>query len=423
MRAILGGLVAAALALSGCISEGDFRPEDELLPILRGPLPVDERLPRAPDAPRVVVAVIDSGTNPYHDWFQRDASLSDDVLGQFLNADGTAPARVPLSREGNFTQRLEADNDTWGELKPGVLYYFEGTNLLGISFDDPPEDGYLFLTGASHGTATSGAVVQNNPNAVVVMVQGDYGLGEAWVAATPWIDVFSMSYGPPGSVPGSGPALGLNTHVHTKKAWAAGKVPVGAADNSPSLAINDETAGPPWVVGVAGDNSTTHCREHVSGTFPDFTSDFTQRLPRFNDHQNATNVSGTSFATPKTAGVFSAVLFQVRSHWGHVGGIVDGALALGPDGERLTNAGLRDAFNRTARYFESSACSPSPGTRLPVNPAAPYAQMGWGHVGPEIAQGTFEHLVGIEAAPQKPGEARQFQETMYHYREALWNRI
>jgi hypothetical protein len=414
----------ASLLLAGCISEDDFV-TPTLTPVEIGlPSEKDPRLPASATSPRVVVALVDSGVNVYHDWFQRDDSLSNDVLSGFVDDRGQPPVRIRLSNQGNWSERVGADEAILNALEPGTLYYFEGTNVLAISFREKPteSDDYLFLTGASHGTATSGAVVENNPNAIVVMAQGDYDQGEKWVAKQPWIDVVSMSYGPPGSVPGTGAALGLSTHVNTKLMWQEGKVPVGASDNSAAFAPNDETAGPPWVIGVAGDNSTTGCRQTNSGTAPDFTSDFTQRLPRHDDTTNLTTISGTSFSTPKTASTFSRVIYETRIAWKHIGGIDAGVLARGPDGDELTFASLRDAFNRTARYF-GQTCDPQPGTNLPVNPAAPYTQQGWGHVGPEIVNATRDDLLGVKAAPEKSDEARAYQESMYRYRETLWSRI
>lgn len=412
--------LVAALLLPGCISEDDFvEPTFSVVPIGM-PSEKDPRLPASANSPRVVVAIVDSGVNFYHDWFQRQDSLSDDVLSQLLDHNGKPPVRFTPSAEGNWTERVAADHDKLRALSPGQLYYFAGTNLLGISFDAVPEDEeqYLFLTGASHGSATSGSVVENNPNAIVLMAQGDYAKAEAWVAARPWIDVVSMSYGPPQSAPRE--VYGFETSIHTETMWKNGKVPVGAADNSPAAAPIDETAGPPWVIGVSGDNSTTRCRQHNSGTAPDFTSDFTQKLPRFNDTLNLTVTSGTSFSTPKTASTFSRVIFDMRVTWGHPGGIQDGALARSSDGKELTFASLRDAMNRTALYFDQS-CQPQPGTNLPVTQASPWAQQGWGHVGPEIVNATVEHLLGLKPAPEKPDAAVSYQESLYRAREAFWS--
>lgn len=380
----------------------------------------------APAKARVVIADIDSGTNPYHVHFALPGGIAASDLTDFVNADtGAAPVPVRLTSAGTFEERLTADQPVWDGLERDVLYYFEDTRLLGISFlaDASDENPILDVPNGSHGTATSGAVIDANPDAIVVLVEG-VGTpdGEAWVARQPWIDLVTMSYGPPGSVPLSGNVLGLTTHVQTKDMWAAGMVPVGAADNTPSLAPNDETAGPPWVVGVAGDHVETGCRDHVSGSLPDFTANFTQTLPNADSVDERHTTSGTSFATPTTAGTFSAALLGIRQAWQHEGGIEAGALAISPSGERLTNWGLREAFNRTAYYFVFEQCPAAGGTEQPVNPAAPWLQMGWGHVGPEIVNATRDHILGVVVAPDKP-EARAFQEGMMAYREQLWSII
>lgn len=58
-----------------------------------------------------------------------------------------------------------------------------------------------------------------------------------------------------------------------------------------------------------------------------------------------------------------------------------------------------------------------------MNPAAPWAQQGWGHVGPEIVNATVQDLLGTEAAPAKPGEAVAFMEGMHQSRQEFWSRF
>ncbi len=361
-----------------------------------------------------VVAIIDSGINPYHDHF-RSSGIPGDVLDRFVNSlDGAAPQRVNLTRNGDYDERLRADEHIWNKMEQARLYYFEGTNVLGISFDS----GTPVLDEAGHGTGTAGAVIDANPDAIVVMVQGTGDPdGEAWAATQDWIDILSESYGPSGSLPGSGPLMGLTTSQANKLAWDNGKLPVGAADNTPSLAPNDETAGPPWVIGVSGDNPDESCREHVSGTFPDFTADFTQELPEAETIDDYRFMSGTSFATPTTAGTLSAIVQGVRQAAGWSEDRDGTALAIGPGGT-ITNADVRDALNRTASYLDFQPCASPRGT--PVNPVAPWLQMGWGHVGSEIVNASVDHLLGIKEAPEKPAGAVAFQELMFRYRQETW---
>lgn len=377
----------------------------------------EDRLP-----PHVVVGDIDTGINVYHERFA--GTIPDALLATFVDAStGQLPRRIQLAQTGDFETRLEADQArVWDTLERGVLYHFEGTRVLGISFldDDADENPILDFPDGSHGTATAGSVFDANPEAIVVMVEGvGSGPGELWAMGQPWIDVTTMSYGPVGSPPTSSTEE-TGTHAATHAGWRGGKLPVGAADNTPSLAPNDATAGPPWVIGVAGDHVETHCRDHVSGTFPDVTANFTQTLPDADSVDARHQTSGTSFATPTTAGTLSAIVLEVRKAWNHTGGIIEGALAVSPAGDRLTNAGVRDAMNSTAYYFETADCEPAPGTSTPVNPVAPWLQMGWGHVGPEVVATTVAVLLGAQAEVGKDSGAVAFQEALYDYRVRLW---
>lgn len=432
LRALLVATFLAATLGAGCLD--DAAPE-AASPDGCGNAPCAS----PPPGPRVVVGDIDSGINVYHDRFAGE--LDPALVASFVDAaTGEPPEVVFLTRTGTYEERFEADEHIWDNLTRGRLYHFFGTRVLGISFldDEIDENPVLDAPEGSHGTATAGAVLDANPEAILVMVEGgqgvggpfgalagaDQGQGELWAMQQPWIDVTTMSYGPPGSPP----TVALEeagTHAATRIGWRAGKIPVGAADNTPSLAPNDQTAGPPWVIGVAGDHVETQCRDHASGTFPDVTANFTQVLPLADSVDGRRQTSGTSFSTPTTAGTLSAAILELRKHHGHAGGIVDGALVVATDGAGITNAVIRDALNATAYYFEPAVCQPDPSeigpTSTPVNPVAPYLQMGWGHVGPEIVPALVARvLAGEGGVPADKAEAAAFQGALYDYRVQLW---
>ncbi len=387
-------LLLLMLPLAGCLAEPESSPD-----------------PVAPGAPPLgastIVAVIDTGINVYHDHFQ--GSVPAHVLER-IRMD-TDVITVAPTMEGDYDARVEADEELWSSMTQGQVYHFEGTRILGISFGSQVP--VLDDNGSSHGTATAAAVLDANPGAVVIMVEG---LGNAdaeqWSATQPWIDFLSESYGPLGSPP-TWVVAGSSTAEANKVAWDNGKLPFGAADNSPALSPVDSTAGPPWVVGIAGAHPESNCREPMSGNVPDFTADWTQELPQAYSVDEYRTVSGTSFATPLSAGVASAVLQQVREAWGHTGGITDGWMALGPEGG-LDKVGLRDALNHTARYFEET-CSDGE----PVPPEGPWVSQGWGNIEAGIIEATVGHILGDEA-PDKPDAAVQYMEAVYEERKATW---
>jgi subtilisin family serine protease len=401
MRIVVMSLIF--LAFSGCLSEA------EDLEITNLP----EETPAGKAMGRVVVAVIDSGVNVYHDFYQTNTSLSDDQLAE-LDNDGVPARRVQLTREGTYSERLAADEEIWAGIGAGELVYFDGTNVLGISHSP---DAHPVLDDGSHGTGTTTSVLTANPNALVVLIEGVGGsAGEKWAATTPWVDILSESYGLYCGQPVLEAVPGDSTAKNNKLANDNGKLVVGAADNTPCPAMNDGTAGPPWVVGVAGDHpdGEAECREPVSGNFPDFTADFTQTLSAAGTIDETRSMSGTSFATPTTAGTFSAVLQNVRTEFGHQGGITEGALAIGPDGEKFTQFDLRDAMNRTARYFDFST-----GCEEPVTPVSPWISQGWGHVGPEVIEAATAQALGLENY-EKDGQAVSYMEAQYQYRQTVW---
>ena len=95
------------------------------------------------------------------------------------------------------------------------------------------------------------------------------------------------------------------------------KIHAGAADNTPSPAVQDSTAGPPWSIGVSGyAEEGDDQKETMSGSYPDIAADWTQVLPNHDDVDGYHETSGTSFATPRTAGLLSMVIQTLRTEFG-----------------------------------------------------------------------------------------------------------
>ncbi len=419
-------VIALTILMAGCAdvnnntpldSDGDGIPDDEEL--ARGTDPFSVDAPVSDVYASVVVAVIDSAVNPYHEHYQTNDTIPDAVIDTLVDDQGRVPVRVELTQNGTWDERREADDAFWSDIEAGRVYHFVGTRLLGVSF------GGNIIDGGSHGTGTTSAVLNANPEAIVMLVQGTGGdAAEQFAATTPWVDILSESYGLYCGQPVLELLPGNSTAKNNKMAYDNGKVPVGAADNTPCPAMNDGTSGPPWVIGVSGDHPAgeNSCREPISGNFPDFTADFTQTLPYGNNLDGYSTVSGTSFSTPTMAGSLSKALLMVRQAWSHEGGIVDGNLAISPDGEALDVVGLRHAFNVTAEYFGTAVSCGEPGS-APVNPAAPWVQMGWGHVDETVGTRAGNVLLGVEPAPVRDPAAVAYMEGVYEYRQTAWSAV
>ena len=359
-------------------------------------------------SPRVVVADIDTGINPYHKFFNTGAasSVTPDVLAEFGIDDAHT---ITLSRTGNFAADFAADRAEWAAVKPGEPYWFAGTNIIGISFD--PGSRILLPDNEddTHGVGTAAAVLNGNPEAVVVFVEGMANAdGEAWAFNHPAVDIVTTSYGIPGSVPL--PFHLTNSYVGVVE---KGKTHFGASDNSPALSPPDGTSGPWWSIGIAGfEEGTSEGRQLMSGNAADFVADYTQDLPYCAECETGTqSVPGTSFATPRSAGTFSKILLEARRAADHIGGIVTAGvpaplMVAGP--KPLTNWQLRRALEEGAYYPSSADYDPIDGVfdlaAVPVNDVAPWAQVSWGVITPDPAHDvvgqTLAHL-GIGGTPTR----------------------
>jgi hypothetical protein len=405
--------------------------------------------------PRVVVAAIDSAINPYHEFFhaggegpyatEAPSAVTPDVLDEL----GVGPDQIlSLTRTGDMAADLAADADEWAAVEPGTLYWFEGTNVLGISFDDGGNGPLVPHDDKSpHGMGVTAAVLEANPGAVTILVEGISDDSEEWAFTHPAVDIVTTSYGFPASPP-------VPYHLHRSYTGVVGngKLHFGAVDNSPALSPIDSTGGPWWSIGVAGFQETgAKGRQLLSGTLSDFVGNFTQLLPYCMDCQEGRNeVAGTSFATPTSAGTASLGLLEARRTVGHEGGIVvpgtedDGTGEVGDarplllDGEldgvpfKRTNWELRRALEEAATYPGVTEWNPSAdqhpldATNIPVLDPAPWLTTGWGLITADPDRGVVPEFLahlGVEGDPTrfKDEAACSFNTTMIQIRTWYWN--
>ena len=413
MVALLAGLVVGATALLGG-NEG-------------APQAVIDGQPPSSDwRPYSVVAPIDTGINVYHDHFR-----TEEVYPEWLlNGLGVTKTCEPTF-EGTWQERYEADREVcWDTITTSDIVYFKGTKIIGTSPDGGTDIHILDDPSDGHGTAVTGAVLDANPDAVIFFVEGFS--TEAVLAAgnQPLVDIVTTSFGAIGSLP----VPGIETGTH-QTVVVNNKIHTGAADNTPSPAVQDATAGPPWSIGIAGyAEEGDDQKETMSGSYPDIAADWTQVLPNHDDVDGYHETSGTSFATPRTAGILSFVLEHLRGEVGDMGSgassenrsglLVDGVW---PEGNPnagseagITNAVVRNALNLSAWYPSFSTWDPSAGT-MPISPVAPCTQVGWGVVNMSNIQPMIEHLNGTQTMPDRPGDVELCMQINQEAREAYWN--
>ncbi len=366
-----------------------------------------------------VVAPVDTGINVYHDHFR-----TDEVYPNWLLESLGVTKTCDITFEGSWEERYQADKEScWDTITTSDIVYFSGTKIIGTSPDGETDIHILDDPSDGHGTAVTGAVLDANPDAVIFFVEGFS--TDAVLAASnqPLVDVISTSFGAIGSLPVPGIETGTYEAVVGQN-----KIHTGAADNTPSPAIQDATAGPPWSIGIAGyAEEGDDQKETMSGSYPDIAADWTQVLPNHDDTDGYHETSGTSFATPRTAGILSFVLQELRNEFDDGGsgasGERGGYLVNGTDSEgesfTIANSDVRNALNLSAWYPSFSTWDPFSGT-TPVSPVAPCTQVGWGVVNMSNIEPMIMHLNGSQTMDNRPGDVVLCMSINQEAREAYW---
>ena len=363
-----------------------------------------------------IVAPIDTGINVYHDHFRTNETYPEWLL-EGLGVTMTCQ----LTFSGTWQERYDADKEMcWDNINSTDIVYFPGTKIIGTTPDDNTDIPILDDPSDGHGTAVTGAVLDANPDAIIFFVEGFSDAAVLAAANQPLVDIISTSFGPIGSIPVPGIEDATEVAVVQEK-----KIHTGAADNTPSPAVQDSTAGPPWSIGVSGyAEEGDDQKETMSGSYPDIAADWTQVLPNHDDIDGYHETSGTSFATPRTAGLLSKVIQHLRTESGDFSSGADPDLRDGylvnSENMNISQAHIRDALNLSAWYPSFSTWDPLSGT-TPVSPVAPCTQIGWGVVNESNVNPIINHLNGQSIQPDRPSDVTLCMETNQEIRETYWN--
>ena len=363
--------------------------------------------------PFSVIAPIDTGINVYHDHFRTNETYPDWLLDE-LGVNKVCD----LTFNGSWQERYDADRSScWDSLNASDIVYFPGTKIIGASPDGDSEILILDDPSDGHGSAVTGAVLNANPNAVIFFVEGFSSEAVLAAANQPLVDVITTSFGAIGSIPVPGIEDATKVAVTEKN-----KLHTGAADNSPSPAVQDATAGPPWSIGIAGyAEEGDDQKEIMSGSYPDISADWTQVLPNHDDIDGYHETSGTSFATPRTAGLISFVLENLREEFGDSGsgasGDRDGFLVNG-NNMTISNSQVREALNLSA-WYPNLGWDPTSGT-MPISPVLPCTQTGWGLVNLSNVEPMIKHLNGTVSLSQRAADVVACMQVNQDAREAYW---
>jgi hypothetical protein len=445
-------LLAAILLLapfSGCIGNTDSEKD------------VEKQIPEEKSGakPHIVVAIIDTGINPYHevfrrpDWTQHPSTYIPGFLSEI-------PA-LNLTFGDDYAKNIEQDTQVWENTEVEHIYWVPETNIITISFGDfsavntvsSASGGKIILDDSGHGTYAAHCVSSMCPNATVLMIESPDPLKAiSWVIDQKWIDVFF-------SVATAGDFDEMVWANATEILYEKGVVVLGPAGNYPlpSIIGLPITTGanlpmgmcPPWEMIVGGAQNETKGETAIAGKTPDFVSDYVQIMAQHDSVNGYEIAGGTSFSTPKAAGVAAEIIYRIREKTGYSGGISNGSLISGVSGfggllvdGNINNQEFRNLMNQSAIYWQTAEYNPTNSSSMfnsswiplylneiadfatataatPVNPIIPAAQMGWGYVGPEIVGTAVKIALGEMEAPDK-GLNAEYMKQEYALRVAYW---
>ena len=405
---------------------------------------------------RVIVADIDSGINVYHAFYyaggpqyldKAPSAVTPEVLAELgIGADHI----LTLTRTGDFAADYAADKAIWDNFKTGELYWIKGTNIIGLSFQPREEEGlpgeapivHLPLIpddeDDTHGTGTAASVIKGNPEAIVLFIEADY-LGSpnthGFAFKHPSVDIVTTSYG--FSIPNTGfPMVEAGTFLDTFEGVVKnGKLHFSSGGNGSGLTPFRAGAGPWWSIGVSGfeEDTSNGDTQVFSGNFPDFTADYTQELPYCMACEDGYEefVGGTSFSTPISAGIASRVILEARRATGHTGGI-KGLAMVDSKGTTITNWQVRRALEEAAYIPTASEYDPVEAVfdlgATPINPVAPWLQIGWGVLTPNPDKGVITETLsqlGFGPAPERVKGLGfcDFQTAIIDARHVYWDNV
>lgn len=372
-------------------------------------------------APYTVVAVIDSGIDPYHLDFRRHGLTPHPSTYIEKFPTGAKPLQLSLDAP-TYGAALAADERVWRSVKENQLYWIPGTNIIGAigPFDStaalgPEDDAGLpgqvppFFDEIGHGTAVASLAggMSHGPegNQTLLVVIRGFEDGLDWAARQPWIDVITNSWW----------NLQLDDYAKAAKASRLatdrGKVVCFASGNFAHPQLYTGTQGPSWTVNVGAASERTR-GEHAYSNYPNDVLGLSA-LPaaEAGTFEGEREFGGTSAATPNVCGLMAQTITKMRAKVGTAhqgprrGALVFGRKAKGSleDGG-VTRQELEDAIQSTAVPAATSMPDPEDPYAIPALPAAGFLRGGYGIVDRDSARSAWEVLIGATPRPTRSVE-------------------
>ena len=369
--------------------------------------------------PTVVVALTDTGVNPYHEVFFRPRNTAHPCTWVPGFTDCSIPAlELSIGKYRTYEKAYAADAHIWADLDPGQWYWIPRTNIIGAVCDTvrggdaTKVDATCILDDEGHGTGTASSVLSEAPDALLIVEDGK-STARGMQTAPVIPDVRSHSWGP------------------------AAPLPLHAADASPGDdSICDPDYAPQTVFFLAAGNEAPYptlldCERQnldlqvVGGSYPgywnynswsayDFASWFCRPVAMHGSLHDYEESCGTSFAAPTAAGTAADAILRIRRHDRHNGRSTP---------ERVSTSVTRDDFIlalRNGATYDPQPKYPVPSATsctyvfcyvgwAPMTPGQEYMYWGYGWLDSTVTQAVVDCALR-RSCPAKSAEAKAWNE-------------
>jgi hypothetical protein len=394
----------------------------------------DEDPPTDPTSdarPHVLVGDSDTGINPYHEVYHRPDLTEHPCTYIPAYPSCDIPALNLTLDAPDLKTAIQQDMDVWESVEPGQWYWIPQTSIVAVacsadddqcilscSVDTLREEGRLSCATGSHGTHTSSTIQMENPDALLAFHEKTGSDIQQFRDKNLPIDIYSISYGH--ALPAPYPVEAGCPIDDTAPIYVTSSGNFGSTTSGAPTTLGDCWAGHPNNIAVGGAYSADRSEEGGYTRNPEVVSYYCRPAADDDSIDQYEEACGTSFSAPTVAGALSKVLLEVREATGYTGTVDDGVADPLYGDEGLSAHDLRDAMNRTATYdpeprYDNTDTSGS----IPLNPAAPFLQWGWGFYDGWIANATTDHLLEEEAEP-RPDPVRAYMEAQHAVKTALY---
>lgn len=397
--------------------------------------------PRKAPRPTVVVAVSDSGINPYHAAFYRPRNTAHPCTYVAGFSCDVPALRLSVGRYADYAKAVAADRAVWDSVTPHRWYWIPRTNIIGAVCDsefsdlthpDTGEPTTCILDDNGHGTGTASSIVSEAPDALLLVHEGSTTAADLKTAPV-LPDVQSHSWGPPAPLPlhAVDPVLPDSSDNFCDTQRRPESLFFIAAGNEapfPSIADCDRRAPDIHIVGGGYPGYWTF----ASWSAFDFASWFCRPVALRGATKGVEDNCGTSFSAPTAAGAVADALLRLRREDGYTGRSTTARVSRTVTRAAFEQA-LRDAASYTpkAKFTSGTLCTAYVvctvemavyGRNTPLPPGAEHVFWGYGWLDSTITPAIVSCARG-RACPPKSAAARQWNDARMQARAASDNQV